>query len=213
MKKTIYTSFNLYFILPMLLWWVLAYPYTDPKYLQYCFAAVNTHYNAFLDFIFYYTTFLGEGITITVLLLLLLFIRSLRNWWYFWTGLLTNVLPTLLTQILKNTSAAPRPLKYFGDPAWVHVNESWPKLYANSFPSGHTTGAFSLFCFLAMLLPKGYRVWGIVFFLLALMVAYSRLYLAAHFLYDVYYGSLIGGAGSLLIFAIMNQFKSKFKFY
>jgi len=197
----------------MLLWWLLAFPLTNPIYLQQCFAAVNTHYNAFTDVLFYYTTYMGEGIIITFILLLLLLIKPLRNLWYFCTALLCNVLPTLITQAIKNNLDASRPLQYFGQNNWVHIAPDWPKLYANSFPSGHTTGAFSLFCFLAMILPKAYRPIGLLFFVLALMVAYSRLYLAAHFLIDVYYGSLIGGLGSLLCFAVMNSLKPKFNFH
>lgn len=182
----------------------------DPKYLQYCFALVNTHHTSFTDELMYYITWIGEGSVITIILLILLGAAPLRNWWFVITALLCNVLPTIITQVVKNTVGAPRPLKYFGDPAWVHMDPSWPRLFTDSFPSGHTTGAFSLFCLLSMLLPKRYRYVGLAFFIIALSVAYSRLYLAAHFLVDVYAGSIIGGLSALLIFAVMKHYKPWF---
>ena len=86
----------------------------------------------------------------------------------------------------------------------------WPVLMKNSFPSGHTTGAFSLMCFLSFMLPARYRPWGIVLFFIALMVAYSRLYLAAHFYEDAYVGSIIGGFGTLIIYTIMKRYQPYF---
>lgn len=62
---------------------------------------------------------------------------------------------------------------------------------ANSFPSGHTMSAFALYAFLAFCLP--YKKGGaVVFFLLALMVGVSRIYLVQHFLKDVYLGAIVG---------------------
>ena len=74
-----------------------------------------------------------------------------------------------------------------------------------SFPSGHTSAAFTLFCLVAILLPRPYRYWGVVFFILALLIGYSRIYLAAHFFLDVYVGSIIGTIFTLIVLAIMNS--------
>lgn len=210
MYKKPYTSYNLFFIIPFLIWAVAAYPMIDPKYMQYYFALINTHHSYFTDVFFYYTTWVGEGVTITIILLLLLGHSSLRNWWYFTAALLCNVLPTIVTQIIKNTVNAPRPLKYFGEPDWIHMLPRWDRLFSHSFPSGHSTGAFSMFCFLSMLLPKKYRYFGLLFFICALLVGYSRIYLAAHFLQDVYAGSLIGGLGTLILFGIMRHYQDRF---
>lgn len=210
LSKQPYTSYNWFFLVPFILWVFIAFPFTDGKYLQLCFAAVNTHHNPFADFLMYYTTWIGEGITITIILTTLFIFPAFRNWWYFITALLCNVLPTIVTQSIKNIIDAPRPLKYFGEASWIHLDPSWPKLFSYSFPSGHTTGAFSMFCLLAMLLPKKYKPLGVLFFFLSLSVAYSRIYLAAHFLKDVYWGSIIGVSSSLLVFAIMQYFKPYF---
>jgi undecaprenyl-diphosphatase len=58
------------------------------------------------------------------------------------------------------------------------------------------------------MLPARYRPLGLLFFMLALLVCYSRIYLAAHFFGDTYAGSLIGGFLTLLIFNVLNHYKS-----
>ncbi|OYW82110.1 MAG: hypothetical protein B7Z27_00595, partial [Sphingobacteriia bacterium 32-37-4] len=53
----------------------------------------------------------------------------------------------------------------------------------NSFPSGHTTTAFSLFLLGCLLLP--YTYFWLIGFTAALLAGYSRVYLAQHFPLDV----------------------------
>jgi membrane-associated phospholipid phosphatase len=79
-----------------------------------------------------------------------------------------------------------------------------------SFPSGHTCTAFCLFCFLAFILTPRYKWLGLVFFILAMAVGYSRIYLAAHFFLDVYVGSIIGVIFTILVVAIMRQYPHYF---
>lgn len=174
------------------------------------FAAVNTHHTPFLDNIIQYVTYMGEAWVIVVVLLLLFAYSSNRNWWYIITATLSNVLPTVVTQSLKSAYGAPRPLKYFNEAAWVHTLPEWPRLMERSFPSGHSCGAFSLFCFLSLLLSPQKRGLGSIFFVLALAVGYSRLYLAAHFFEDVYVGSIIGTTVSVVVVTIMNRFTHVF---
>lgn len=178
---------------------------------QTLFAAVNTHYTDWANVLMYYTTWIGEGLIISVILfLLLILVPSFRNWWYFVTALLCASLPALVSQWVKHWHNMPRPLNYFNKASWIHIMPDWPVLMKNSFPSGHTTGAFSLMCFLSLMLPAKYRAWGLLLFCVALMVAYSRLYLAAHFFEDVYAGSIIGGSVTLLIYTIMKHYQPYF---
>lgn len=172
--------------------------------------AVNMRHTPFRDAVMYYASMMGEGSVITVVLLVLMGISTFRNWWYFITALLCNVVPALVIQILKRIYEAPRPLRYFNDAAWIHIGMDWPRLYHNSFPSGHSTGAFSFFCFLACFLPRRYRFVGVIFFLLALLVAFSRIYLAAHFFSDIYVGSIMGTCLALLMLTVMNYYRPRF---
>jgi membrane-associated phospholipid phosphatase len=207
--RDVKTTYNYYFLVPYLLWLVAGCVLLCFFNKQDLFAFVNTHHTTFSDVLMYYISWMGEGVTITIILLLLLGISSLRNWWYFLLALLSNVLPTIATQIIKHRVNAPRPLKYFDKAPWVHIDPNWPQLMEQSFPSGHSTGAFSMFCILSLLLPEGHKKWGILFFCMALLVAYSRMYLAAHFFADIYTGSFVGGVGALLIYAILKPYRER----
>jgi membrane-associated phospholipid phosphatase len=59
----------------------------------------------------------------------------------------------------------------------------------NSFPSGHSTAAFSLFiCFALLSTNKAVKF---ACFIMALLVAFSRVYLSQHFFEDIYTASVI----------------------
>jgi membrane-associated phospholipid phosphatase len=57
-----------------------------------------------------------------------------------------------------------------------------------------------------MILPYKYRSLGMIFFVLALAVGYSRVYLTAHFVEDVYAGSIVGVFGTLVAYAAMERY-------
>ncbi len=175
------------------------------------FASVNTHYTVFGDTLMYYTTFLGQPEVIIPGLLSLLLIPSLRNGWYLITAICCNITPLLIQQWLKRIFHHPRPLSYFHwfdhKAEWLHYLPQWPELLRNSFPSGHSQGSFSFFCFLTLLLPKQYQKAGLIFFVFAISVCYSRLYLAAHFFADVYTGSMIGAVTTTLIFSLLSRYR------
>ena len=175
---------------------------------QQFFAAVNTHYNPTLDVFMYYITFMGQSEIIIPTLALLMFLPLFRTRWYFLSALVANITPLLIQQWLKRLFHAPRPLRYFHRAPWIHYLPQWgPELLQDSFPSGHSQGAFSFFCFLSLLLPQKYKWLALIFFVLALQVLYSRLYLAAHFFEDVYVGSIIGAVTTTLLVSLIETFK------
>jgi membrane-associated phospholipid phosphatase len=211
LSKRPYTSYNPYFIVPFLLWAITGAFLLLCLDKQTLFAAINTHYTPALDAVMVYVTDMGQGYTITIVLAILLFaVPSFRNAWYFVAALVCNVVPTLITQFVKHLVDSQRPLNYFHNAAWVHILPDWPRYMINSFPSGHTTGAFSFFCFLSFLLPEKYKKVALLFIFLAISVACSRLYLAAHFFADVYAGSMIGGVGCMFIFTVMKHYEYAF---
>ncbi|MCB0700680.1 MAG: phosphatase PAP2 family protein [Chitinophagaceae bacterium] len=205
-----YTSYNPYFLIPFLLWvitgGILVFSFDKGEVFRW----VNMAHSSALDVLMFRGTMLGEGMVITLVLLMLLGMRMYRNWWYFTAALLCGILPSIITQIVKHQVNAPRPLKFFSGASWLHTSADWPQLMENSFPSGHTTGAFCMFTFLALLLTPKYRHWGVILFALALLVAYTRMYLAVHFLADVYVGSIIGTGFTLLVVALMNKYSNIF---
>ncbi|HKL96023.1 MAG TPA: phosphatase PAP2 family protein, partial [Paludibacteraceae bacterium] len=68
-----------------------------------------------------------------------------------------------------------------------------------SFPSGHTATVFSLMLALTLIFHK--KTWlSFVFFMLAFITAYSRIYLSQHFAEDVLFGSFIGVSMTLVAY-------------
>ena len=70
----------------------------------------------------------------------------------------------------------------------------------HSFPSGHALSAFALF-FCLLFISKNHFM-KIVYFSLAGIAAYSRVYLSQHWLIDIYVGSIIGVCFSLLMYVV-----------
>jgi membrane-associated phospholipid phosphatase len=80
---------------------------------------------------------------------------------------------------------------------------------SNSFPSGHTTSIFALMTIFALVYQQSKLV-SVAFFLCAILVAFSRIYLSQHFLIDVVAGSFIGLACAFGVFRIFNHKLVKF---
>lgn len=206
--KPVYTSYNPFFLIPFALWVILGGFFLLNYDKQILFSYVNGRYSETRDVAMSFITFMGEGyIIIPVLLLLPVLVKKLRNRRYFFSALTANVGAFLLSQALKSYFNEPRPLAYFKEAGLVHIVEDWSHYYHRSFPSGHTTGTFAFFCFLSLFLTPHHRGWGLLFFAMALLTGYSRIYLAAHFFLDVYVGSLIGTVFS--IFAVSVFYKKR----
>ena len=157
---------------------------------------INQYRSDFFDVFFYYTTYLGDGIAVTVLALLLCLVK----YRYAVIVGLCNIIAAIITQTLKHTifSDQVRPKKYFEGIANLNLIPGVENYYYNSFPSGHTTAAFSTFFCLALITEN--RLLKFLMFVLAFLIGFSRVYLSQHFLNDVYAGSLIGTTASLFIY-------------
>ncbi len=108
---------------------------------------------------------------------------------------LTGIAALLVSAGLKAVFQVDRPLAFFRQMGMETQLQLVPGVElhtgATSFPSGHTTAAFALYGLLAILSGPGvFRAF--VFFLTALLVGVSRVYLIQHFWADVYWGGLIG---------------------
>lgn len=164
------------------------------------FRFFNGLHTPFLDRLMPVVTTLGEGLFIIVALLALLLLKRYRNWRFLLLMVACILTPFLMVQLLKNIILAPRPIAYFQEASWIHVVEGETVHRALSFPSGHTAGIFSAICFVALLLPRRYAGLIVILFLVGLAVGMSRMYLAQHFFADVYAGSLISVAVTLMVF-------------
>jgi membrane-associated phospholipid phosphatase len=159
---------------------------------------INHYYCPFSDFIFTYLTYLGDGLFIIIPAIILLFI-SLRHSVFILTAYLST---GLVTQILKRVffHDIMRPSKVFHDHASLHMVEGIKMLSGRSFPSGHSTSAFAIFLCLALIIPN--KKIKLIGFIIACLVAFSRIYLSQHFLIDTIAGSLIGIMGTLALYQL-----------
>lgn len=108
------------------------------------------------------------------------------------------LLSGLIVQLCKRYIPEPRPGRYFSHIEAIHKVYDMPLTGNNSFPSGHTTTAFAMFSMLSLV--NRYKRWQSCFFVLALLVGYSRIYLGHHFFKDVYVGALCGYISSVIVF-------------
>lgn len=165
------------------------------------FQAIHSLYTPALDGFFYYYTYVGDFLVIGPLLFLVwLLPKPHRNGRFFLLLVFTQLFPFLAVQGIKLLINAPRPSIVFGEANWFHRIAGLDLHAQLSFPSGHTAGAFACFTLLSILLPFRKAGWGILFFILAFLVAYSRMYLGQHFFEDVYVGSLLGTLLPVLLY-------------
>lgn len=139
------------------------------------------------DTFFKFATLLGEGWSLGLAIFYLLF-RSRHGAGFLITSWLSSV---LFIQLLKQTffSDALRPASIFKDSSTIHFIEGVTYRLSHSFPSGHTGDVFSV-CFALVLLSNKPRN-GLILFIPALLVGYSRVFLSQHFMEDILAGSFI----------------------
>jgi len=196
MRQTI--SKNRTFLLPYGLVFCAAcfvIAYTDKIQLHLFF---NSLLNPAFNFFFKYITFLGDGLFVICISAIILLFNLRRGI----TTLLAYGLSAGFTQGIKYAFFADvdRPLILFQQqkiPLNLVVDIMEEQHIHRSFPSGHATAAFALFFCLSFLSDRASL--KIAFFILALMVAFSRVYLSQHFFEDITAGSFIAVSFSVLV--------------
>jgi membrane-associated phospholipid phosphatase len=163
------------------------------------FQFINSHHTPLLDIFFKYVTYYGDGVMWVPLVLYCVFFRKK----YLIAVVAGILISTLLAQLLKRAVFPDelRPITYLADNFPVHTVEGVAMKRLHSFPSGHTTTAFTMALILAHIVNK--KKWSVIFPLLAFIAGYSRVYLAQHFVTDVLAGmvsGIISGIISLLIY-------------
>lgn len=206
MKKIIRE--NLWFLFPFILWFIagailmLCYPLND------LFLFVNSHHSPLFDRLMTCFSAYGRGDVIPFILVPILILPAYRNRTYVLSAVLYGLLIPTIIFLAKEYFDTPRPLLCF-EKGEVHTVPWLQDLNNNSFPSGHTFAAFGLFTLLSILLPASQKRWSLLFFILASLCGYSRMYLGQHFFQDVYAGSILGVLFTALIYVRVLMFKTR----
>ena len=139
-----------------------------------------------LDVFFTYATFFGDGfIYIPVLLYAVIFNRK------YFIPLAAGVLfCTILAQGVKRIVNAPRPIHMEDRGIVIRKIEGQNINRQHSFPSGHTSTAFTVALMFVTIIKR--KAWAIILPAIAILVAYSRVYLAQHYVTDVLGGMTVG---------------------
>lgn len=157
---------------------------------------INNYRNDFNDNIFKYSSIIAEGTFYGIFLLIL----GAFRFKYLFNGVITFLLAGCLTQILKKIFNLPRPIAYLDESIISTLNfVEGVKVHSQySFPSGHSTAAFSMMFFLSLITPNKYV--RILFAIIAAFMGVSRVYLFQHFLIDVLAGSFLGIFVTLIVY-------------
>ncbi|NEU07781.1 phosphatase PAP2 family protein [Flavihumibacter sp. R14] len=173
------------FVISYLLFLVLGYVIQLAIPKTELFLLTNRHYNETLDYVFKVITMIGDGFTMVLIGLGMLFVR----YRYSVVTVLAYAYSSVVVQIVKRLFNSPRPSKFFEGINPIRTLDGYPLYEWNSFPSGHSASAFTLAVVLTYLLPNKHKHWIIL--PMALLTAFSRVYLAQHFFQDIVAGSVL----------------------
>lgn len=177
---------------------ILSIQNIDRIILQYI---QNNFHSPAMDNVMVIFTHLGEQGLVWIAIALLLMIRKKTRYVSFIVlgALLLNAL--LGEVILKNVIQRARP---FAGMTKESLLIAKPLSY--SFPSGHTASSFAA----AGVLSNYYKKYAPVFFILASLIAFSRLYLYVHYPTDVLGGIILGLISSRIAIYAFSRLKSMY---
>lgn len=164
---------------------------------------IVNHWNSpVADIFFKYFTHFGDGLVFAIVILVLfMFFKMKWGLMNFVAALFTLIIAAIAKHILFH--GMPRPAAYFADMETLHLVEGVKIHTMNSFPSGHTMTAFAVFMTLMLLTKQKFL--KVLFVIIAIIAAYSRVYLSQHFLIDVLIGSVLGTFIAILSCTIVDK--------
>ena len=173
---------------------------------QSIFLFINQHFwNLYTGFAMFIVTQLGNGYFLLPLVISGLLIFDRRNALkVIIVSIIAILFGGLIVHILKEIIQRPRPL---AEPLFsaININVCGQGLCGkNSFPSGHSQAAFSV----AVVLSGYCKKW-LLFYLLAGLAAFSRVYIGVHYPFDIIAGSMIGYLSAKLVLVISQRFNIK----
>jgi len=168
------------------------------------FYLLNPYHSDFTDFIFIYLTYLGDGFFCIGIGLLLLFFRKR------FLGLMvlsSYAVSGIIAQVLKYYIIEARPAVFLEHTSYKYFIENVTLHNFHAFPSGHSASAFAMAAVLSFALKN--KKYSVLFLAGAVIVGYSRIYLAQHFPDDVLAGALIGFVSAIFCRIYFNKLFTK----
>ncbi|KOH42603.1 hypothetical protein NC99_45580 [Sunxiuqinia dokdonensis] len=146
------------------------------------------------DGLMQFLTDLGLGTVVAGVMAALLFWKVRFGF----TGLLSLGFVAIFTNLGKKVlfDDRARPFNYFYYDDFHRFIYTAELNYHYSFPSGHSMTIFAAMSLFAVLAGKQWA--GVVFFIAALVIGFTRIYLLQHFFLDVYVGSVLGVLSTIL---------------
>jgi len=174
---------------------------------QSVFLFINQHlWNSCMGFVMFALTQIGNGFFLIPLIVVSILIFDRRNVLkVIVVSIIAILFGGLIVHILKELIQRPRPL---AEPLFeaIKINVCGRGLCGkNSFPSGHSQAAFSI----AAVLSGYYKKRWLLFYLLAGLTAFSRVYIGVHYPFDIIAGSMIGYLSAKLVLIISQRFNVK----
>jgi len=151
------------------------------------FFLLNPYHTPFLNYFFIPYTYFGHG-TFCVAIGLLLFFFKKR--FLSLMVLSSYAVSGIVAQVLKYFFQEARPAVFLKDSSYQYFIKDVTLHNFQAFPSGHTASAFALAAVLSFSLKN--KKYSMLFLAGAILVGYSRIYLAQHFIDDVFAGAIIG---------------------
>jgi membrane-associated phospholipid phosphatase len=169
------------------------------------FILINGFYNPQLDYFFQYVTYLGDGLIYIPIVVYCLF----KNQKYLVPVIAGIIICTVLTHVLKRVVFPDelRPVSLEVENVIIHRIDGVPLHRQHSFPSGHTSTAFTVALLLVSVMKR--KIWAYILPMVAFLVGYSRVYLAQHFVTDVTVGMLIGIISAYLSLRIYDAYERR----
>lgn len=157
------------------------------------FILMNPCHSNFLNYFFIPYTYVGDGFFIIALTVVLFFLKRK----YLSLMIISSyLLSGFFTQVLKFFISEARPAYFLENTNYPYFIENVTLHNYHSFPSGHSASAFALAAILSFSIKN--KNYSILFFLLAALVGYSRIYLGQHFIDDVFAGSFLGVISAII---------------
>lgn len=148
---------------------------------------LNSYHTPYLDLAFKYITHIGHGFIPVIAFHLLLLVR------YSWAlGMgVSSLFMGIFVQTLKRSVFAGdhRPAMFFHDGGLPSI-EGVDLMLHHSFPSGHSATALCMCLMFAFFIKEKWATYFLM--VLALLIAFSRVYISQHFIQDTIVGCWIG---------------------